>query len=100
MITNQIIQINNLNDEGLIVKKPIAVELTSDGDQIIAAFRAAEIISSGDTVVETIDWLKDMIASTFRTFLAERKALSPFSTRQLKILEEHIEQRKQHDLDL
>ncbi len=94
MIPHQIIQITNLNDEGLVVKKPIAVELTSDEGQIIAAFRAAEIISSGDTVIETIDWLKDIIASTFRTFLAERKDLGPFPTHQLEILEEHIEQRE------
>jgi hypothetical protein len=91
---SHIIQIDSLNDEGLVVKKPIEVELTSDGDQIIAAFREAEIVSSGDFAVEAIDWLKDMIASAFRLYEAERQALGPLPKRQLAILENYLGQKQ------
>lgn len=90
----RVVQIAALNDKSLEIKKAINIEISWDDDGIIATFPQAEIVTSGDTALDAIDWMKDTIAANFKLFSSERGALGPLPERQLAALEEFVGQKQ------
>lgn len=60
-----------------------------DGEYL-AEFAEAEIVTSGETAEEAIQWLKETIVSLYEYYNSNRETLGPLPGRQLNILEAYI----------
>jgi predicted RNase H-like HicB family nuclease len=70
--------------------KPITARISYKDDEFLAEFPEAEMVTSGDTSEEAIEWLKDTIVNLYELYDNERAALGPFPRRQLAVLETYI----------
>jgi hypothetical protein len=82
--------IGKLNNRNYFLKKPILLTLENAGDEYIAGFPEAELVTSGETEAEAIRWLETAVVSKFKRYRAERNSLGPLPRRQLKVLEQYI----------
>ena len=60
-----------------------------DGEYL-AEWAEAEIITSGETAEEAVQWLKETIVSLYKFYNSNRETLGPLPGRQLSILEAYI----------
>ena len=64
-----------------------------DGEYL-AEFPEAEIVTSGETAEEAIQWLKETIVSLYKFYDNNRETLGPLPGRQLSILEAYIAEKQ------
>lgn len=76
---------------GLRVKKEIPVLLRDTGDDYVARFVEANCGSSGETVAEAVDNLKDIIATQYEIIRRPGIKLSPVMQRYAAVLQDHLE---------
>jgi predicted RNase H-like HicB family nuclease len=72
------------------LKRPITLFIHCEDDQYIACFPEAEIVTSGETADEALNWMRGAIADTFELLNANRRALGPLPKRQLRALEKYV----------
>ena len=72
------------------LRQPINVTLQLLDDEYVVCFPEAEIVTSGDTPVEAMKWMKDSIISTYELLRAKRVTLGPLPKRQLQALEKYV----------
>ena len=70
--------------------KPITVKISYGDAEFLAEFSEAEMVTSGDTLKEATEWLRDTIVSLYELYNNERAALGPLTRRQLAVLETYI----------
>jgi hypothetical protein len=86
------VTITTFAPEPFRLKRDIPVLIRPDGDEFTALFVDANIGSSGETISEAVDNLKDIILSLFKKFAGMDAAkLGPGPTRQLAVLNEFID---------
>jgi hypothetical protein len=84
------LEIDILGNNAYTLKKPIPIIISMDGDDYIAQFTEAEIVTSCETAAEALRWLKATIIDTFEQFKSEEKILGPLPRKQLKVLEAYL----------
>lgn len=82
--------INSLPSPTHVLKKSIKAKIVFKNGEYLASFSEAEIVTSGDTAEEAIQWLKQTIITLFDLYSQERNALGPLPKRQLKVLEMYV----------
>ena len=70
--------------------KPITAKISYRDGEFLAEFSEAEMVTSGNTSAEAIEWLRDTIVSLYEHYNNERAALGPLPRRQLAVLEAYI----------
>ena len=70
--------------------KPITAKISYGDGEFLAEFSEAEMVTSGDTLEEATEWLRDTIVSLYELYNCERAALGPLTRRQLAVLETYI----------
>lgn len=90
-----IVPIQSLDDEELRLKKSPYIVVEEFDDSFIATFFDAHISSSGDTLYEAVDNVKDLISATFRRLrTAPPEKLGPLPTKQLVVLREFLDEKR------
>ena len=84
------VPIQSLEPWPLDVIRPIYVVLQEDDGAFVASFIDANINASGESQLEAVEMLKDMLASSFRLFLAKEAILGKEPRRQLAVLRQFI----------
>jgi hypothetical protein len=87
--------LTSIPSEKFLLRRPIAISVTYDGEaEWIATFDEAEISRSGETMVEAIDWLESSLVELYELFSGEDR-LGPLPKKQLQVLEQYFA-KKQH----
>jgi len=84
------ISITNLDHEAYSLAQSVVIGLQESDGEYVASFPEAEMVTSGDTPKEAVEWLKSSIISTFELLSANRAVLGPLPKRQLQALERYI----------
>lgn len=82
--------IDSLPGEAYTLIKPITAKITYGDGEFLAEFSEAEMVTSGDTLKEATEWLRDTIVSLYELYNNERAVLGPLTRRQLAVLETYI----------
>ena len=82
--------IDTLPSSTLHLSKPITAKISFSDGEYVAEFAEAEIVTSGETRKEAIEWLRDTIVSLYEYYNNERAALGPLPRRQLTVMETYI----------
>jgi len=85
------VPVASLEPEPFVLKHPIIVVVQSDDDQFVATLFDANMNAAGDTQVEAVDNLKEVIVSMYRRFaeLGEHR-LGPGPRKQFQVLQSFI----------
>ncbi|MDZ4820182.1 MAG: hypothetical protein SGJ20_14535 [Planctomycetota bacterium] len=84
------IPIQSLNDDQLVVIKEILAVVQEDEGAFVATFFDANINASGDSQIEAVEMLKEMLASSYRLFVNREQELGTRPRQQLATLRKHI----------
>ena len=86
-LQSAVVWLDELGDDGYEAAKPIQVLLTSDGDGFVATFIEGNLGAAGDTRVEAVRNIKEVILDTFDALSAGAdKSLGPEMRKQKKAL--------------
>ena len=75
------------------LKQPVDAKISYSGSEYIAEFAEAEIVTSGDTPEDAIQWLKETIVSLYDFYQNNRAVLGPLPKLQLSVLEAYVDQK-------
>lgn len=89
-IHSQIVPIQSLSPHPLDVRKHLNAVVSYEDGAYVASFIDANINGSGDTLLDAVEMLKEMIASTYLFFEANEASLGSEPQRQLNVLREFI----------
>jgi hypothetical protein len=73
--------------------RPIQAVVQEEDGVFVASFFDANINASGESQLDAVEMLKEMLASTFRLLLAKESALGKGPQRQLAVLRQFIQVR-------
>ena len=73
-----------------VIQPILAVVQEEDGTCFVASFVDANINASGETQLEAVEMLKDMISSSFQLFLTREAVLGDEPKRQLAVLRHFV----------
>jgi hypothetical protein len=85
-----IVPIQSLEPAPLAVTKTILAVVQQEDETFIASFFDANINASGETQLEAVEMLKDMIASTFRLLTKKETVLGEGPKKQLAVLRQFV----------
>lgn len=86
------IQIDSLNSDCYVLKRPITITIERDDNSFIANSYDVGLYAVGDTEIEAIDDLKALIVEVYNDLLGE-ESLQPIPKRMLLFLKEVIQER-------
>lgn len=87
------VMIGTLQPHPIKLKRDIPVLVRFNGDNYVATFVDANLGSSGETLAESVDNLKEIIAITFGQYRSlPAKRLGPGPSRQLAVLMDFLEE--------
>ena len=81
-----IVPIQNLEPSPVEVTQALLAVVREEGGVFIASFVDANINASGETQLDAVEMLKDVIASCFQLFVGKESVLGEESKRQLAVL--------------
>jgi len=84
------ISMTSLDHKVYSLVQSVVIGLQESDGEYVASFPEAEMVTSGDTPKEAVEWLKSSIISTFELLSAKRAVLGPLPKRQLQALERYI----------
>ena len=82
--------IDDLPSDTYYLAESIEAKISYIDGEYLAEFAEAEIVTSGETAEEAIQWLKESIVNLYEFYNDNRGALGPLPRRQLNILETYI----------
>ncbi len=88
-----IVPIQSLDPRPYDVIRPIQAVVQEEEGAFVASFFDANINASGESQLEAVDMLKDILASSFRLLAAKESALGQEPRRQLAVLRGFIQAR-------
>jgi len=88
-----VIPIQSLEPSPVDVVAPILAVVQEDDGVFVASFVDANINASGETQLDAMEMLKDVIASTFQVFLSKEDFLGEEPKRQLAVLRHFVRMR-------
>ncbi len=88
-----IVPIQDLEPSPVEVKQPIFAVVQEEDGVFVASFVDANMNASGETQLDAMEMLKDVIASSFQLFLNRESVLGEEPRRQLAVLRHFVEMR-------
>jgi hypothetical protein len=85
-----IVPIQNLEPSRVEVIQPILAVVQEDEGAFVASFVDANMNASGESQLEAIEMLKDVIASSFRLYVSKEAILGDEPKRQLAVLRHFV----------
>ncbi len=85
-----IVPIQSLEPAPLAIIKPILAVVQQEDETFIASFFDANINASGETQLDAVEMLRDMIASTFRLLTKKETILGEGPQKQLAVLRQFV----------
>jgi len=77
-------------ESGYSALAPIPIRIERVGDDYLASFNAANIHTSGETLLEAVRGIKSLILDVFDSLIAEQSALGTGPQRQLATLLQYV----------
>ena len=72
------------------LKRPVDAKIRYSDSEYLAEFAEAEIVTSGETAEDAIQWLKETIISLYDFYKNNQSALGPLPKRQLSVLGAYV----------
>ena len=88
-----IVPIQDLEPSQVKIKQPIFAVVQEDDGVFVASFVDANMNASGETQLDAVEMLKDVIAASFQLFLNKESILGVEPKRQLAVLRCFVEMR-------
>jgi len=85
-----IVPIQDLEPSPVEVKQPIFAVVHEEDGVFVASFVDANMNASGETQLDAVEMLKDVIASSFQLFLSKEPILGKEPQRQLAVLRRFV----------
>jgi hypothetical protein len=85
-----VIPIQSLEPAPVDVVAPILAVVQEEDGAFVASFVDANMNASGETQLDAMEMLKDVIASSFQLFLSKEQVLGEESKRQLAVLRHFV----------
>lgn len=86
--------IDDLPSDTHYLMQSIEAKISYIDGEYLAEFAGAEIVTSGETAEEAVQWLKESIVSLYKFYNENRGTLGPLPERQLSILEAYIAEKQ------
>ncbi len=86
--------IDDLLSDTHYLMQSVEAKISYIDGEYLAEFAGAEIVTSGETAEEAIQWLKESIVSLYEFYNDNRGTLGPLPERQLSILEAYIAEKQ------
>ena len=92
--SHDMFSIDDLLSDTHSLMQSIEAKISYIDGEYLAEFAEAEIVTSGETAEEAIQWLKETIVSLYEFYNNNRGTLGPLPERQLSILEAYIAEKQ------
>ncbi len=92
--SHDMFSIDGLPSDTHSLMQSIEAKISYIDGEYLAEFAEAEIVTSGETAEEAIQWLKETIVSLYEFYNNNRGTLGPLPERQLIVLEAYIAEKQ------
>ena len=86
-----LVLLDSLDPRPFHVVRPIRVHVVNSADGAIASFWEANIHSSGETVSDALDSLKNLVADTYEMLSEHRNVLGPAPSKEFAALQRFVQ---------